>query len=237
MTRRQFGFFVPVFALAWGGCSAPGSLSNREAGAVIERLWNNADVGLVLGHVTFVSAGPDTSKGRDSVREWPVYEAFARNGVLTVQNVRDLTGQFTGWNDFLALTQGDVRKTATVAATEHGKSKGTIKRVGDFDELWIKVASTKVESIAANDEDVVGTDKYRVVVGTHTYSVPDEMSAAFETARGWDHVPERRFKVLLKFDPIDKDWKMVTADIGKRSEDFHTNQVSQMLQSLKMGAR
>ena len=237
MTRRQAGLLILVFALAWAGCASPEHLSDSDARAVIERVWNAADVGLVLGDIMFVSGNADTSKGRDSITEWPLYEAFARNGVLSVRNVRDLTGQFTGWNDFFALTQSGVRKTATIAATDQGKARGTLKHVGAFDELWIKVASTTVESIAANDEDIVGTDKYRVIVGTHTYSVPDEMSAAFEAARGWDHVKERRFKVLLKFDPIDKDWKFVAADIGKRSDDFRTNQVGQTLQALKMGAR
>ena len=56
-------------------------------------------------------------------------------------------------------------------------------------------------------------------------------------ARGWDHVAERRFKVLLKFDLFAKDWKMVAADTGKRTEDLRSNNAGQNLQALQLGTR
>ncbi len=200
-------------------------------------MWNQPDVGLLLGAVKFVTENPDMAKGRESVKEWPLYQAFAKRGVITISNEKDLTKSFTGWNDWMSLTQSGIRRTATVKLSDGTKASGTVKRIGDFDELWVKVATTKVESIVANDEELVGTDRYRVVLGTHTYDVPVEMSAAFEASRGWNHVRERRFKILLKFDPFDKQWKMVVADLGTRTEDFSSNSVGSTLQGLKLGIR
>ena len=147
MRLQRVGPLAILLAFASGGCSQPGSLGDGDAKALIERFWNDADVGLVLGSVTFVSENANMAKGRESLKEWPLYEAFVKNGVLRLQNVRDLTGQFTGWNDWLSLTQSGVRKTATVLLTEQGKVKGTVKHVGDFDELLVKVAETKIGAL------------------------------------------------------------------------------------------
>jgi hypothetical protein len=231
---RLIGMLVSAVALSH--CSRPYSLGNDEARTLIETLWNQPDVGLVLGNVKFVAEDPDTSKGRESIQEWPLYKASAKSGVITIANEKDLTNSYSA-NDWFNLTQSGIRKTATIGLTERGRAGGIAKKKGNFDELFVKVANTKIESIVGNDEEVVGTDRYRVVLGTHTYDVPEEMSGVFEASRGWDHVRERRFKVLLKYDPFDKQWKVVAADISKRTEDFRSNNVGRALQALKLGSR
>lgn len=178
---RLVGIVVSAVALSY--CSRSDALGDGEARNLIENLWNKPDVGLMLGEVKFVAENPDAAKGRESISEWPLYQAFAKKGVITIGNVKDLTQNFSGWNDWFSLTQSGVRKTATIKLTEGGGKAGTIKHNGDFDELFTKVATIKIESIVSNDEEVVGTDRYRVVLGTYTYDVPDEMSAAFESPR------------------------------------------------------
>jgi hypothetical protein len=191
----------------------------------------------MLGAVKFVAENPEMAKGRESVSEWPLYEAFAKRGIITLSDERDLTRNFGGWDDFFALSQSGVRRTATVRLSERGKAAGTVKRDGAFDVLWLKVATTKVETIIANGQESVGGDQYRVIMGTLTYDIPPDLAQVWEASRGWNHVRDRRFKVLLKYDPFDKQWKMVAVDTSKRTEDFATNNVGMALQSLKLGIR
>lgn len=213
-------------------------LGNGEARTVIETAWNKAGVELMLGEVKFVAENLDQGKGREGIEMWPLYQAFAKSGVIAISNEKDLTKNFGGWNDWFSLTQSGVRRTATIRLGERGKAGGTVKRIGDFDLLLMKVATTKVESIVANDEVLVGTDQYRVVLGTFTSDVRAEMSAAFERYRDRNKfLREGRFKILLKYDPFDKQWRMVTQDFGKRTEDFRSNTVGRTIQSLKLGNR
>lgn len=229
-----------VLATLWvsGACRDSLPLQGQDARGVIERIWNQPDVGLLIGTVRFVAAGaPVATSGHDVITEWPLYEACASNGLLRISDVKDLSRQFGSWDDWLKLTQNGIRKIATVEATEQGRARGRLQRTGESERLLVKVATTKVEMIAADDERKVGIDRYRVVLGTHTYDIPEAFSKAFAEARGWNGVRERRFKALLKYDPIDRDWRMVTADISPRAQDFATNSVGQQLKQLEIGVQ
>lgn len=76
---------VLLLAAVSSSCSPSGGPSDADARRVIERLRNQPDVGLLLGDIKFVSENADGAKRRDSVKEWPLYEAFAREGVLTLK--------------------------------------------------------------------------------------------------------------------------------------------------------
>ena len=219
-------------AVVVGSCSRSNSLGDNAARAVLDRLWNQPDVYFLLGDVKFVTRNPVTAQGQDSVQEWPLYQAFARDGVITIRNQKDLTKHFTGWNDWLSLTQDNIRLSATVGLTAKGRARGTLIHQGHVAELALKVATIKVNRIVSNDEERTGSDLYHVVVGTLTYNVPKDMSAAFAAARGWNHVRKRRFRVLLKYDAINKDWVEVASDIANQTSEFHSDNVTSVLQSL-----
>ncbi len=235
--RMKMGKFLCILgvlsvAVAVSSCSRTNSLGDNAARAVLDRLWNRPDVILLLGKVKFVTKNPSLGQDQDLTTEWPIYRAFARDGVITITNKRDLTKSFTGWNNWFNLTQDNIRLIATIGLTPKGRQRGRILRAGRVYELVLKVASTKVNRIVSNDEERIRSDLYNVVVGTLTYNVPKNMSAAFAAARGWNHVSKRRFKVLLKYDPINRDWVQVASDIASRTSDFHSNNVTSALQSL-----
>ena len=235
---------VALIALAatsvLSSCSGgSGTGSNREISAAIESAWNGATLGLVAGEVRFIAGGmagrtPDASKGEDALSELPLYRAFAAKGLITISDERDLTGSFTGWNDWFQLTQSGVRRTARVALTERGRQSGEVKKVGEVEELFLRVGAAKIEEIVANDALVFGADQYRVVQGTHTFDIPEDIAAAYSEASGNQLGRERRFKALLKYDPFEKKWAYLGADLGARAGNFATNHVDQALALLRL---
>lgn len=217
------------------GCSAGHeSLGDSGARDALESQWNQPIVGLLLGNVRFVAGQGESAKGRDKLSELPLYRAFASKGLITISDERDLTQNFGGWNDWFQLTQDGVRRTATIVVTDRGRSQGTVKHIGDFDELWLNVSRTKIDAIVANDTLSIAADRYRVIQGTRTVDLPDDLVPALDSARGAT-IREGRFKALLKLDPFDKRWKLVAQDLSKRSELFVTSIVDQCIGLLRSG--
>jgi hypothetical protein len=230
-----------IAALALPGCSGgPDAGTTSQMKAAIEPAWNGMNFGLVTGDVRFIQVGglgggtPQASKGEDAVNELPLYRAFAANGLITITDERDLTSGFTGWGDWFQLTQSGVRRTAKITLTEKGKQSGEVKKTGNVDELWLRVGTAKIEDIVANDALTIGADRYRVVQGTHTFDIPQDVAAAYAEARGDRLGRERRFKALLKYDPFEKKWMYLGADLGPRTGAFPTVHVDQALAKLRL---
>jgi hypothetical protein len=104
--------------------------------------------------------------------------------------------------------------------------------------LWIVAGRGTIQEVVANDPVSIGTDKYRVILGTHTFDVSPglaEALQAFEPTLGG--VRERRFRVLLNYDPFDRGWQVVAQDLGKQSEGFVTDTVGSTLRTLSGGLR
>lgn len=215
-----------------------GSFSNTEAKTTLEALWNEPDVGLWLGDVKFMDdnlLGSDRqwSSGETLLLDLPFYKAFASRGVITMADERDLSDRFTDWNDWFQLTQSGVRRTATVSISDHGRPNGEIRMVGNHEKLLLKGSRTRIEEIVANDSVVLGADRYRVVMGTHTHEIPADLRDAFAQVRG-DSSRVGRFKVLLKYDPFNKAWSAIARDVANRHEDFHTANVDRFIARLRL---
>jgi hypothetical protein len=163
--------------------------NNSQMKAAIESAWNATNLGFVTSEVRFIDVGmagrrPDASKGEDAISELPLYRAFAAKGLLTITAERDLTSRFSGWNDWLQLTQSGVRLTARITLTEKGRQTGEVRKVGDVEELFLRLGEAKIEDIVANDALVLGADRYRIVLGTHTFVPAPARKATFPGSRG-----------------------------------------------------
>ncbi len=69
--------------------------------------------------------GNSSGPGYTMNSRYPWYRAIAEKGLLTLEHERDLSGGFTGWDDFFALTQAGVQRTATVVLTPEGAKIGS----------------------------------------------------------------------------------------------------------------
>ena len=217
ITLARSGRLLPLLALGAASCGAPVSNVNADVHAAIEQAWSRPTVGLVLGNVRFVEPGAgvlraDVSKGEDLRSELPIYRAAAANQLIT-----------------LSEDQG----VFVVAATDSGRRRGTLAKVDNTDELLVRINTARIETIVANDSLMAGEDQYRIVQGTYTYDIDDDFKAAYVEARG-DRLPrERRFKALLKYDPIVPGWAYLMADAGPRTGEFATPLVDRAVAQLQ----
>jgi hypothetical protein len=238
MPSVSIRLILGISLLAPLSCSR--SVGNADPKATIEAAWNGARVGLVTGQVRFIDAAsaqrrPDASRGEDALSELPLYRAFAAKGFVAISAERDLTSGFTGWGDFMQLTQAGVRRTAHVTLTDKGKAAGEVTNLGGgVEELWLHLGHAEIKDIVANDTVTIGADHYRVVMGTHTFDIPEDLKAAYAEARGEHFGRERRFKALLKYDPFKKTWVYIGADLGPRDGNFSSDIINQVLAKLRL---
>ncbi len=215
-------------------------LGDSSAKSIIESEFNKpGEFAMSSGNVRFMGGitghKPNYSKGEDDASEFPLYRAFAAMGYIAIIDERDLSRGRGGWDDFFELSQKGVRRTAQVAITDLGRQNGEVVKRGEIEKLLVRVGTSKVETIVSDDPFEFGVDKYRVVQGTHTYDIPNDLAAAYAEARpqSADLGRERRFKVLLKYDPFEKKWELLEANIGPRAGDFRSNSVDRTLANLK----
>ena len=207
---------------------------------VIEALWNGNFYGIILGGVKFKSDSPfeshgtaNASKGIENYQELPIYEAFAREGIISMTQ-RDLSKDFTGFGDFFELSQNGIRKTAQVTLTEKGRASGAIQKFGETSVLTLKPVTYKVSRIVADESVNTVAYKLRIVQGVQEIQIPEFLREAWAKVYGYS-AGERKFKVLLKFDPFDEKWKVfvdgseAVQDFAAVNAEFNTHNVDQVL--------
>ena len=230
MPTRARLLVLPMLVALTACPSKPGSLSNSEAKKQIEAIWNVPDVGLVLGQIKFVDVNflhraAEASRGEDVWSELRLYHAFVDKGLIAVGDERELGGN--------QARETGVWKTASVAITDKGRSAGEVKKAGNFEELWLTVGHSKIVNIVTNDSIVIGANRYRVVMGTHTFDVPDDLRAAFGEARP-SVGRERKFKVLLNYDPFKNSWGLGAMDMAPQAGEFQSSNVDNRLAQLRL---
>lgn len=204
--------------------------ANSEATSVIEQAWNQRSLGLVSGEVRFIGGlnghKPDPAKGEDAVSELPFYRFFSEKGYITLTEVRE--NKDGGWGGFFQMAMNGVIKTARVTITPLGRQNGEVESAGNVEELWVPIGTARIEEIVSNELYSGSTEQYRVVQGTHTWELDQDLAAAYAEARGTDTLGrERKFRALLVFDAFEKKWKYLMADFGPRTGQFTSNNVEQ----------
>lgn len=225
-TARTLNPRIIVLIAVVGAMSACSEASSgfREIRKAIEDAWNSSCVGLVIGDVKFVEY-PDLSKGEDQLSELPWYEALAKEKFIVLSDKRR-TGRWIGATY--------VRGTARITVTNKGRTNGEIKKIGKTSVLFLLLGTSKIEDIVANELLTVGADRYRVVMGTHTFDLSKAMRAAYLEVTQDSLGRERRFKAFLKYDPFEKKWACLRTDIGPRKGEFLTESVDGALGSLRL---
>lgn len=219
------GFIISLFLTA---CTQRNA--NSEATSVIEHAWNQRGLGLVSGEVRFIGGlslrKSDPAKGEVAVSELPFYRFFSEKGYITLTEVRENKDE--GWGGFFQMAMNGVIKTARVTITPLGRQNGEIESAGNVEELWVPIGTAKVEEIVSNELYSGSTEQYRVVQGTHTWELDQDLAAAYAEARGTDSLGrERKFRALLVFDAFEKKWKYLMADFGPRTGQFTSDNVEQ----------
>lgn len=222
---------LPIVFISSCSSEAIGA-SDREMRAALESAWYQNDFRAASGNVRFVARGrkSDAAKGEDLASEFPLYRAYAEKGYLTISDEHNLAKSSAGWDDWFQMTQNGTRMTARVEITALGRQKGNVERTGETETLSLPLGEGRIEEIITNDLFKFGVDQFRVVQGTHTYSIPSDLAKAYAEARGGKGEamgPERRFKALLKYDVFEKKWKVEATDIGPRNGEFTTNKIDQ----------
>jgi hypothetical protein len=228
---------ISIIGLLWTiGCAGSGG-QEESARSLLEAQLGRPDVTLRAGDVEFTVEAPGTDKKVMVFRLWPLYERANELGLITLTNIRDLSKSNGDWSDWFAMSQRGIRLTTHVALEKDAIRKATnlrpeIRSEDGVEYLDLHVAKMTVQEIVQDEQQKLGTERYRVIQASYLYDVPDDWSQAFEKFEQWDHVRETRLRDLFKYDMFNKKWAFFTADVGKRSMDFPTNEVPRWLTSL-----
>lgn len=221
--------------LALFGCADdPTRLDESEARTLLETSWNEERFTLLLGKVQFVDGAGSLEGRRVSLASLPTYRAFARSGLVQMINERDLTDNFTGWNDWFQLTQNGVRHVATIRATDEASAAGDISGDAGAENLAIRLGTSTIEKIVSNDSIAApAPEKLRLVQGLHVFEGDARFKEAWERS-GQLAGRDRRFRSVLRYDPFESRWQVLATDVGERMGAFATQTVPELMRALAM---
>lgn len=237
---------ITIVLMLLSACSGGPPLTDGQAKDLMQSYLDRfSRTELWLGQISFVREGTiDPRNGREQLSKYALYKAYAELGLLFLDSDQDLSSGFTGWNDFLALSQSGVQRRANVllpdGAGEGGQS-GTLldaagqpvsKHESDYNRIQFVVTTQTVDAIVSNDRLRTATEEYRQVIGTHTLKIDPRVEAAWRVMVNDHYGEKRRFRALLKFDPITKEWKLEQLDEGDRDSDFGTSTVPNMVRQI-----
>jgi hypothetical protein len=244
---RSLAFnLVALLALGASACgtgAAGDTLRDNAAAAVLQEAWKSATVHAFLGPLQFRHdplnqySNAKDEPCYDYFRRYPVYQTLASKGLLTLSDERNLTGAFTGWQDFYALTQKGVQRTATIALTPEGTKTGSTSTSGakKCPLVSFETGTYRIEKIVSNQPLEINGDKYQIVMGTHTFEMKQEFADVL-AASGETTDRDRRFRALIKYDPFDTKWKLQMADVGRRDLEFPSDIVPRVVAGLRQSA-
>lgn len=219
---------IPLLALvvlACNGRPTADHMSDRQAKALIED-WASQPRSVRLGSMTVVrNEEPQWDKGEINLVTFELIEAWAKAGVVSLEVPKDLTQGFTGWNDWMARWGSGIEKKIVVNQTELGRKFETVATPAGLQFLRMPGPTCKVHRIVQNEGVKKGADAYRVLLATYEvmYS-PEELAAA--AARGTpERSPEKKCRLLLKWDPFKETWNVTGADVVDAGREFSTSDV------------
>ncbi|MEW8052984.1 MAG: hypothetical protein AB2809_21720 [Candidatus Thiodiazotropha sp.] len=215
-----------VFSTALAGQS----LSDKDAKSVIEAHWNKTGrESPMQGNYTVVNRGWNWAKGTVSQHTYKDMLVWSKLGFLTISTDKKYENFKKGKG--FSLSQANeffdgVQNKITVRPTETG-----LKFKHPKNSNWLKVPFGQfiIKSIVKNEERLKGVDEYRVVMVTYIAKWSQEF-AQFGKARDEPMYEMRKATVLLKWDPFNSKWNVVTYDIAEENKDFTTKYVVKELQ-------
>jgi hypothetical protein len=218
--------------------TSPYALSDRAAKDIFVHIMNDPARAtlLPLGNLSVVSSMHERFegvKGNDKISQeaFAYYQNLKREDLITITNYRDLTKGFQGWNSFFALSQQGIAQQFSAEPTAKANSlvcpDATLKAFAITKALCLSDGQLQTATVTQNQLLTSGSDYYRVVRGFHEWSWNPVFVKIMEKRKG-EFGRERKFAMLLKFDPFKKNWSSVAMDVGNRDVDLLTNGVEKM---------
>lgn len=229
---RFLAILVSVLSLISCSPRDPASLDNPQAAAVLDSAWKDIALAFQLGPIAFATGNP---KGTAvvSFSSYGVYQLFESKGFLMLTDDQESPEGFSGWNNFLAETQYGikVKRTATVQLTPKGTRLGNVS--ADHKSVRFKMGVYDVDKVVSNEPADIGTEKYRVVMGTRLFHPSAEFRdvliradngdwkmSAGRTGTTLTFWRESHFRALLKYNPFESKWKPALGTDGEKVADF-----------------
>ncbi|GEM_PF-6839043 len=233
---------VPTLALATfavAGCSPsePGPrLADSNAREIMEEYCSEGIWRIQLGDVEVLRPGFRQAEERQTLSQ--PQAGNSKKPRLSANAYQDLkTWQVAGLIEITtkeilgerSSRQDGVQMVVHVSATERGREFDA--ESSSKDSLVIRSAPCRVDAIVTNQLITTDADIFRIVKGTYTSQLSDELTRYYE-AIGHPRTSERKFQLLLKFDPFDKDWNIVAYDGANISSEFPSDKVGKYLSGL-----
>lgn len=182
---------------------------------------------LPLGRLSVVSSGHEGvfQKNQISQDAFARYQNLQTNGLVTISQFRDLAhGGFQGWDSFYALSQQGVIKQFTAQATANALGlicPESILKLHAMPPAALCINKGKLESaiITQNRLFASGSNSFRVVRGLYEWFWDPQFLKTFTPNEG-SFKRERKFAMLLKFDPFKSSWSFIELDEANHDEDF-----------------
>ena len=116
-----------------------------------------------------------------------------------------------------------------VTLTREGESLRKLAAQVHDDIVCVKWGRGRVTHLGRNEELRKGVDVYRVVMAVFDMKWTPEI-LVHSRLRGDPVAEERKLIALLKHDPFQSKWEMVTYDVANLDEEFKTNKVTTELE-------
>ena len=233
MDRNNIGVAVglsaSVFLLFAACATSPYALSDRAAKDIFVHLFDGQRlVPFPMGSLSVVSSLHEHFegvKGADKISQetFAGYQKLQRNGLITIANMRDLTNGFQGWNAWFAVSQQGIVKQFSAEPTTKAKDlacpEEILKSSSLRKALCISLGKLVSAAVTQNQLLTSGSDYFRVVRGLYQWSWNPLFVTVMEKHEG-EFKSERKFALLLKFDPFKKSWSLAGLDVANRDEEF-----------------
>lgn len=121
---------------------------------------------------------------------------------------------------------------AHVTLTRKGEALRKQWPRGDFGDniFCIKWGTGRVTHVGRNEEIRKGLDVFRIVMAVYQVKWTPELQLLGELRDGSAPSEQRKMIALLKHDPFQSNWGMVTWDVADLDDDFKTSNVTKELE-------
>lgn len=215
-------------SLSCGGSDQAPQISSSGTIEVIQSYWNSEDRGfrVYLGTFEVTSDEADLSKRRLAASQLSNYKSWEDAGLIKIDLRKDLTAQFSGWDDWNRLYLEGIQSVVHIEPTEKGMAMRREEENVEHAFLLISSGAFTIQNIIRNEPIKLGIDDYRVVLGTHVVNYTPEVQAYYGKAEASE---QKKFRVLLKFDPFKLNWQVVAQDTADRDKEFPTDNINELL--------
>jgi hypothetical protein len=182
-----------------------------------------------------------SSETQGALSDYSMYQAVARMKLIQFENDRDDSEDFSPTDDVFPLAQNGVPKHLRVSLTSEGEKVATIHKIknSDLRLAVFQCGEYRIDKITSNKPLQIYGEKYgnyRAVLGTHIFESNPEFR---EVCRKHSEagIRERRFRTVLKHDPIPDTWNLEASDVGPREFDFESSNVPLLVAKLRADRR